>query len=110
MANNPYADTPKTMKNNTFTNDSFNDNNVKERTKRTKPIRDPIYDYIPITVIEQTIIDKPVFQRLRFIFQNASAYLTYPSNSHSRFLHSLGVMHNAGNIFSKALENTLVKS
>lgn len=71
-----------------------------------KPIRDTVYDYIDTTPIEQTIIDRPEFQRLRFILQNSTAYLTYPCNSHSRFLHSLGVMHNAGQIFVSALRNS----
>lgn len=70
-----------------------------------KPIRDPVYDYIYITPIEQHIIDRPEFQRLRFILQNSSAYLTYPSNNNSRFLHSLGVMHLAGELFLNGLAN-----
>lgn len=61
-------------------------------------IRDPVHDYIYITPIERDIIDQPEFQRLRFILQNSSAYLTYPSNNVSRFLHSLGVMHVAGEL------------
>lgn len=71
---------------------------------KTKPIRDPVYDYIQITPIEQTIIDRPEFQRLRFVLQNSSAYLTYPSNFSTRFLHSLGVMHLSGEMFTRALE------
>lgn len=73
---------------------------------KTKPIRDPVHNYIPTTQIEISIIDRPDFQRLRFILQNSSAYLTYPSNTNTRFLHSLGVMHLSGLFFSKALENS----
>ena len=69
------------------------------------PIRDPVHNYIYITSIEQPIIDTPEFQRLRFILQNSSAYLTYPSNNNSRFLHSLGVMHLAGELFLNAINN-----
>lgn len=68
-------------------------------------IRDPVYDYIYITPIERDIIDRPEVQRLRFVLQNSSAYLTYPSNNNSRFLHSLGVMHLAGELFLNAMEN-----
>jgi HD superfamily phosphohydrolase len=70
-----------------------------------KPTRDIVHDYIYLTPIENLLIDSPVFQRLRFILQNSSAYLTYPSNSTNRFSHSIGVMHLGGRMFTKALEN-----
>ncbi|MEM2210449.1 MAG: HD domain-containing protein [Nitrososphaerales archaeon] len=56
-------------------------------------IRDPIHGYIHITEVERSIIDTPIFQRLRRIKQLAGAYLTYPGGQHSRFEHSIGVMH-----------------
>ncbi len=71
-----------------------------------KLVRDPIHNYINITLIEQSIIDAKEFQRLRFVFQNSTAYLTYPSNTNTRFLHSLGAMHLCGQFFSRALENS----
>ncbi len=63
-------------------------------------IRDPVYKYIHITGVERSIIDTPVFQRLRRIKQLAGAHLTYPGAVHTRFLHSLGVMFTAGKMFS----------
>ncbi len=63
-------------------------------------IRDPIYRYIHITGVERSVIDTPVFQRLRRIKQLAGAHLTYPGAVHTRFLHSLGVMMTAGKMFS----------
>ncbi|MEM3660782.1 MAG: HD domain-containing protein [Thermoproteota archaeon] len=63
-------------------------------------IRDPIYRYIHITDVERSVIDTPVFQRLRRIKQLAGAHLTYPGAVHTRFLHSLGVMLAASKIFS----------
>jgi len=63
-------------------------------------IRDPVYKYIHITDVEKKVIDTPVFQRLRRIKQLAGAHLTYPGATHTRFLHSLGVMLTAGKMFS----------
>jgi HD superfamily phosphohydrolase len=68
-------------------------------------IADPIYNYISFTVpkngelfeiTEKDIIDNPWMQRLRRIHQLQSARWVYPSAEHSRFQHSLGVMHMSG--------------
>ena len=40
---------------------------------------------------EVPVVDSPLVQRLRGIHQTALAYLVYPSATHSRFGHSLGV-------------------
>jgi HD superfamily phosphohydrolase len=59
-------------------------------------IVDPIHDFIRVYETELKIIDSPIFQRLRRIRQLSGAHFTYPSAQHSRFEHSLGVMHVAG--------------
>ena len=56
-------------------------------------ITDPIHDFIRLNKTEQQIIDTSVFQRLRRIKQLSGAHLTYPGAQHTRFEHSLGVMH-----------------
>jgi len=56
-------------------------------------IIDPIHDFIRVYDYELPIIDNPLFQRLRRIRQLSGAHLTYPAAQHSRFEHSLGVMH-----------------
>jgi HD superfamily phosphohydrolase len=58
----------------------------------TKVVRDPLHDYIGLTAHEVSIIDSPLFQRLRRISQLGQAELVYPTATHSRFEHSLGVM------------------
>ena len=64
--------------------------------KKFLEITDPIHDFIRLNNTEQKIIDTPVFQRLRRIKQLSGAHLTYPGAQHTRFEHSLGVMHIAG--------------
>jgi uncharacterized protein len=71
-----------------------------------KIIRDPVHDYIRINETERRIIDSYAFQRLRYIHQNGTAYLTYPSAHATRFEHSLGTMHLAGLMVEKALQNS----
>ena len=56
-------------------------------------IIDPIHDFIRVYDHELKIIDNPIFQRLRRIRQLSGAHLTYPAAQHTRFEHSLGVMH-----------------
>jgi len=68
----------------------------------TDIIRDPIFGYIEITLDERKIIDHPLFQRLRRLHQLHIAHYTYPSATHTRFAHSLGVMHVAS-LFAEQL-------
>ena len=79
----------------------------------TALIADPIHRYIQFTVperkgevTEKQIIDSPWVQRLRSIYQLQSARWVYPSAEHSRFQHSLGAMHLAGE-FGKNLYPSL---
>ena len=56
-------------------------------------IRDPVHGLIRLTEQEKRIIDTGAFQRLRRIRQLAMADLVYPGALHTRFEHSLGVLH-----------------
>ncbi len=67
-------------------------------------IKDPIYGYIKLYEHEREIIDTPAFQRLRRLKQLASAHYVYPSATHTRFSHSLGVMHISGLFLKRLLE------
>lgn len=78
--------------------------------KQFLDIVDPIHDFIRVYDTELKIIDLPIFQRLRRIRQLSGAHLTYPSAQHSRFEHSLGVMHIAGQATNALKEKGFLKS
>ena len=73
-------------------------------------IIDPIHDFIRVNDLELKIIDNPVFQRLRRIRQLSGAHLTYPGAQHTRFEHSLGVMHIAAQAGQTLQEKGILKS
>lgn len=56
-------------------------------------IYDNIHGYIPLTAVEYEVLRAPIFQRLRHVKQLGLANLVFPGAEHSRFAHSLGVMH-----------------
>jgi HD superfamily phosphohydrolase len=56
-------------------------------------VRDPVHGFVYYNDNEEKIINTQVFQRLRDIKQLALACYVYPGAHHSRFEHSLGVMH-----------------
>ncbi len=56
-------------------------------------IRDPVYGFITFNDWEKEIIKQDAFQRLRRIRQLALTDMVYPGATHTRFEHSLGVMH-----------------
>lgn len=65
----------------------------------TVKICDPLYDYIYLDREEKSLISHPVFQRLRAIRQLGFSEQAFPSATHNRFSHSLGVCHLAGQAF-----------
>lgn len=62
-----------------------------------KIIRDPLYNYIAIDLDRDRwlleLLDCPEVQRLRRIHQLGVSDTTYPGASHTRFSHTLGVLH-----------------
>ena len=68
-------------------------------------IRDPIHGFIPLSDWERDIIDHPVFQRLRRIRQLGWTDMVYPSAMHTRFEHSLGVMHVASQMYDRIVDS-----
>jgi len=64
-------------------------------------IRDNVHGSIDVTALEDAIIAHPAVQRLRRLRQLAFLNYVFPGASHSRFEHSLGVMHLAGSTWDK---------
>ena len=71
----------------------------------TRRIRDNIHGTINISAFEDLVISHPTVQRLRRIRQLAFLQYVFPGASHSRFEHSLGVMHLSGVAWQKIFEN-----
>ena len=66
-------------------------------------IKDHIHGNIYIIDAEKKTIEHPLFQRLRYIYQNGLAHLVYPGLTHNRFIHSLGTMVLAHKLFTSAV-------
>jgi len=67
-------------------------------------IRDPIHGFIQLNDWELSVVNHPAFQRLRRIRQLGLSELVYPGTTHTRFEHSLGVMHVGTRMFDKIVE------
>lgn len=67
-------------------------------------IRDPVHGFIEFNDWEKEIIAHPAFQRLRRIRQLALTDMIYPGAMHSRFEHSLGVMHLVTKMFDSIIK------
>ncbi|MFW6263070.1 MAG: HD domain-containing protein, partial [Thermotogota bacterium] len=63
---------------------------------KTRVSRDPVYGEITLSPLEILCIDTRPIQRLREVSQLGGAERVYPGATHTRFLHSLGVMHLSG--------------
>lgn len=67
--------------------------------------RDPVHGFIEVSSLEREIIDSDPFQRLRNIKQLAMTYLVFHGAEHTRFGHSLGVMHMVTRAFESTIKN-----
>jgi HD superfamily phosphohydrolase len=68
-------------------------------------IRENVHGTIDVSDLEDLVISHPYVQRLRRIKQLAFLQYVFPGASHSRFEHSLGVMHLAGVAWEKLRAN-----
>jgi HD superfamily phosphohydrolase len=63
-------------------------------------IRDPVHGSIPIDDAEIEILEHPFFQRLRNIKQLGFSEYVFPGATHTRYLHSIGVMNVSSLVFN----------
>lgn len=70
-------------------------------------IRCPVHGFVSLNGWERDIIDQKAFQRLRRIRQLAWTDQVYPGAMHTRFEHSLGVMHVATMLFRSVVRNSV---
>lgn len=64
-----------------------------------KTVYDPIHGFVSINPLEAAWLKSTWFLRLQSIHQLGAAYRVFPGAKHTRFEHSLGVMHLASRIF-----------
>ncbi len=69
--------------------EQFSDTNIPTQ----KDFNDSVWGTIVVYPFELILLDSPLFQRLREIKQLGVGHWVYPSATHSRFEHTLGVLH-----------------
>lgn len=72
---------------------------------RKSLIADTLHGSIALSRFEKDIMNTTLFNRLHDIYQNSTAYLTFPANRTKRMEHSFGCMYLCGNIFCSSLCN-----
>lgn len=56
-------------------------------------VLDPVHGFIDLTQVEKEIIELPIFKRLQSLKQLSLTNWVFPGAEHTRYMHSLGVMH-----------------
>jgi HD superfamily phosphohydrolase len=65
-------------------------------------VRDPVHGAVVLDRAEVSVADHPWVQRLRNIRQTGFSQMAFPGATHTRYVHSIGVMHLAGVAFDQA--------
>jgi len=64
-------------------------------------IKDVVHRFVEVPYLCEKFMDTPEFNRLRRIKQLGLSHFVYPSATHTRFEHCIGVMHLAGKFADK---------
>ena len=78
----------------------------EEILRFNRSIGDPIHGMIRLSAEEIGVIDHPLFRRLHKVQQNGLLHFIFPAATHTRFEHSIGVLHMASTIFWNLLQNS----
>jgi HD superfamily phosphohydrolase len=70
-------------------------------------VMDPVHGAVPLADHEKRLLDHPLMQRLRYIKQNDVTHLVFPGATHTRFGHSVGVMHVASLAFDAVVSSLM---
>lgn len=67
--------------------------NEKYKIKFCDKVLDPVHGFIDLTEVESKLIELPIFKRMQSIKQLSLTNWIFPGAEHTRYIHSLGVMH-----------------
>lgn len=79
--------------------------NETYRIRITDHILDNIYGQVGLTEVEQKLERLPIFKRLHSISQLGLVNVIFPCALHTRYIHSIGVMHIAGEMATRINSN-----
>jgi HD superfamily phosphohydrolase len=82
---------------------------MAQNSERFSHVQDPIYGLITMPRLCQAFRCTPEFHRLQGVKQTGLVCEIYPSSTHSRAEHSIGVMHLSGVIFDQLMINSAPK-
>lgn len=68
-------------------------------------VRDPVHGSIKVQDAEIPILENPFFQRLRSIKQLGFSEYVFPGATHTRYLHSIGVMDVSSKVFDQVFKD-----
>lgn len=68
-------------------------------------VRDPVHGSIQVLDSEIQILEHPFFQRLRNIKQLGFSEFVFPGATHTRYIHSLGVMDISSKVFDQLFKD-----
>lgn len=74
--------------------------NAQSIGAQAKQVHDAVWGTVSLRPLEVVILDSPLLQRLRHLRQLGVAHWVYPGADHSRFEHSLGVLHQVQQLIS----------
>ena len=66
---------------------------IEFKIKFIDSVLDNVHGYIGLTELESKICELPIFKRLRHLKQLSLVNWIFPGAEHTRYIHSLGVMH-----------------